>query len=96
MLDEPLERNVTDPIKNILLRLQHLPMILALVCKLFCSEFKMRYATITELITTYFRKWMSRDLAVYRPDIHETKSTLANYICSKPLSIVLLLEQDVN
>ena len=87
---------MADPIKNILLRLQHLPMILAMVCKLFCQEFRIRYATITELISTYFRKWMTRDLPVYRPDIHETKSTLADYICSKPMSIVMLLEKDID
>lgn len=76
--------------------LSHMPAVLALLSRLFSREFQTLYANIREKITTYFRKWMDKDLCVYRPDIVEgTVGVQIPVLSSRPAVIVMQLEEDI-
>lgn len=66
------------------------------MCRLFSREFQTLYANIREKINTYFRKWIEKDLCVYRPDLYEgTQQATIPVLSSRPAVIVLQLEEDL-
>lgn len=73
-----------------------MPAFLAMVSRLFTREFSTQYASIREKCNSYFRKWMERDLCIYRPESTESVSNvMMSSICSKPSSVIQQLEIDI-
>jgi len=52
--------------------IRHMPYLLNFLFKLFSREFEIQYAQIRQLINSRLKKWLERDLCIYRPDIYET------------------------